>query len=304
MGDGNLIIIKKKWAFWKPIFIFIGPVMLFYAIFTLYPIVATLYYSFHKIIPRGGNVLTEFVGLNNFIQMFSDDIFLTAVKNTSIWGIVGPFIEILTSTTLAIVIFFKLPLHRFFRSVWFLPVLVSGVIVGIVFRWIFNGEWGIVNTMLRSVGLDNLAVNWLGRRDTPLAVVIFVHWWATFGNSFVLLLAGLSTIPLDLIEAAYVDGANRIQTVFKILLPLLKPTLITVTVLSFMGKMRAFDVVWVLTNGGPMHSSETVATYIQKRAFYWNSIDMGYPSSMAVFWSLIVLVGVFFMRRAVKTWQD
>lgn len=304
MQSEQLKLIRKKWAFWRPILLFIGPVMLFYAIFTLYPIGATVYYSLHQIIPRGGRVIMEFVGLQNFRSMFSDDIFLTAVKNTATWGIVGPLIEIATSTTLAIVIFFRLPLHRFFRSTWFLPVLVSGVIVGLVFRWIFNYEWGLVNTMLRGLGLDSLALNWLGRKDTPLWVVIFVHWWATFGNSFVLLLAGLSTIPMELVEAAYVDGANRIQTVFKILLPLLKPTIITVLILSFMGKMRAFDVVWVLTNGGPIHSSETVATYIQKRAFYWNSIDMGYPASMAVFWSMVVLISVFFLRKIIKTSQE
>jgi ABC-type sugar transport system permease subunit len=297
-------LFTKKLSYWKPIIMFIGPVMIFYSIFTLYPITATLYYSFHKIIPRGGFVVTEFIGLQNFVNMFSDDIFVTAVKNTATWGIVGPIIEIITSTSLAIVIFFKLPLHRLFRATWFLPVLVSGVIVGLVFRWIFNFEWGIINTFLRMIGLDIFAVNWLGRRDTPLAAVIFVHWWATFGNSFVLVLAGLSAIQNDLIEAAHMDGANRFQIISNILLPLLKPTLVTVTILSFMGKMRAFDVVWVLTNGGPIHSSETVATYIQKRAFYWNSIDMGYPSSIAIFWSLVVLISVFLIRRMIKSWQE
>lgn len=284
--------------------LFIGPVMLFYGVFTLYPILATLFYSFHKIIPQAGRVVTELVWLQNFQDLFSDDIFITAIKNTATWGVVGPVIEILTSTTLAIVIFYKLPLHNLFRSTWFMPVLVSGVIVGLVFRWIFNFEWGIINTFLRGIGLDSAALNWLGRKDTPLWAVIAVHWWATFGNSFVLILAGLSAIPHDLVEAAYTDGANRFQIVQKILLPMLKPTLVTVAILSFIGKMRAFDVVWVLTNGGPIHASETVATYIQKRAFYWNSLDMGYPAAMAIFWSGVVLLSVVVIRRLIGTWQE
>lgn len=285
---------KKPWG---AIALFIGPTFLFYLVFTIYPLVATLWYSVHNITPKLGEVVTTFVGLQNYIDLFSDRIFITAVKNTIIWGTLGPALEIVTSLSLALVIYFGVPFKRFFRTAWFLPVLVSGVIVGLVFRWIFNFDWGLLNTLLRAIGLDALAVNWLGRRDTPLYVVIFVHWWATFGYSFVLFLAGLTAIPYELLEAAEIDGANRLQTIFKIILPLLWPTFITVLILSFMGKMRAFNVVWVLTGGGPIHASETVATYVQKRAFYWNSLDLGYPSAMAVVWFGVVLVSVGLLNR-------
>src|SRR5437762_6604110 len=105
---------------------------------------------------------------------------------------------------------------------------------------------------------------------------------ATICKSFVLILAGLSAMPVELLEAAYIDGASRLQTIRKVILPLLRPTLVTVLILSFLGKMNAFNVVWVLTNGGPMHYSETVATYMQKRAFAWNSLDLGYPAAIGV----------------------
>ena len=251
-----------------------------------------------------GEIVTTFVGFQNYIDLFSDDVFLQAVKNTSIWGILGPAVEMITSLTLALVVFFGTPLKRFFRTAWFLPVLVSGVIVGLVFRWIFNFDWGLVNTILRTVGMHSLALNWLGRRDTPLYVVIFVHWWATFGNSFILLLAGLTAIPQELLEAAEIDGANRLQVISKIIFPLLLPIFITVLILSFMGKMRTFNVVWVLTQGGPVHASETVATYVQKRAFHWNSIDLGYPSAMAVFWFVVVLISVTLIKRWMKNRVD
>lgn len=285
---------------WGAILVFLAPVMLYYLIFTIYPLLATLWYSLHNITPRMGEIITTFVGFRNYLDLFSDDIFITAVINTAIWGLLGPTIEMLTSLSLALVVYFGTPLKRFFRTAWFLPVLVSGVIVGLIFRWIFNYDWGLANTILRAVGLDVLAVNWLGRRDTPLFVVIFVHWWATFGNSFILLLAGLTAIPQELLEAAEIDGANRRQVIHKIILPLLRPTFVTVLILSFMGKMRAFNVAWVLTGGGPVHASETVATYVQKRAFYWNSLDLGYPSAIAVFWFGVVLISVGIMNRLLR----
>ena len=286
---------------WGAIALFLIPIMSYYFIFTIYPLLATFYYSFHNLIPKGGKVVTTFAGFGNYLQLFKDDIFLRAVRNTLIWGVVGPSIEMLTSTTLAILVYFKISAHRFFRTAWFLPVLVSGVIVGMIFRWVFNYEWGLLNVALRAIGLDILAVDWLGRVDTPLGVVIFVHWWATFGNSFILLLAGLTAIQEELLEAAYIDGASHNQAVFRIILPLLRPTLVTVMILSFIGKMRAFNVVWVLTQGGPVHASETVATYVQKRAFGWSSPDLGYPSAIAIFWFGVVLIGAWLLNRWLRS---
>jgi ABC-type sugar transport system permease subunit len=292
---------KRSRKPWGAIVLFLGPVMVYYAIFVIYPLFATFYYSLHNISPVGGKVVTTFVGLQNFKDLFSDKIFLRSVRNTATWGIAGPTLEMITATTLAFVVYFKVRFYRFYRTAWFTPFLVSGVIVGLVFRWIFNVDWGLLNVTLRAIGLDALALNWLGRRDTPLWVVIFVHYWGTFGYSFILLLAGLTAIPHELVEAAYIDGASTVQAALRVLLPLLRPTFVTVLILSFMGKMRAFDVVWVLTHGGPMHFSETVATYVQKRAFGWGSLDLGYPSAMAVIWFGVVMVSVGLITRLLQS---
>ena len=298
-------IALPKWANrWLPIALFIGPVMLYYLGFMIYPFLATFYYSFNTIAPVKGVMTTTFVGFQNYIDLFEDPIFIQSVINTLIWSFVGPVLEMLTALTLAFLIYFRVPLHRFYRTAWFTPLLVSGVIVGLVFRWIFNNEWGLLNASLRAVGLDDWALNWLGRRDTPLMAVIFVHYWATFGYSMVLLLAGLSAIPKELLDAAKVDGANILRTITSIMIPILWPTLITVLILSFIGKMRAFHVVWALTGGGPMHFTETVATYVQKRAFGWSTLDLGYPSAMAVLWFGVVLVGVGLINRWLKRQVD
>jgi multiple sugar transport system permease protein/raffinose/stachyose/melibiose transport system permease protein len=271
--------------------------MIFYAIFVLYPLLATFYYSMNTIAPLGGKLVTTFVGLHNYRELFTDEIFYLAAQNTLLWGVVGPTIEMLAAITLAMLVYFRVPFHRFYRVAWFTPILVSGVIIGLVFRWVFNYDWGILNVGLRAVGLDQFALNWLGRRDTPIWAVIFVHFWATFGFSFVLLLAGLSAIPGELVEAAYIDGASKLQAIWHVLLPLLKPTALTVLILSFMGKMHAFHVVWVLTNGGPLHFSETIATYVQKRAFGWSSFDLGYPSAISVVWFAFTVIGVGAISR-------
>lgn len=205
---------------WGAIFLFIAPAIIVYTIFVLYPLLATFYYSLHQIAPAGGKVVTTFVGLANYQALFQDTIFFQAAKNTLLWGAAGPLFEMVIAITLAMVVYFRVPLHRFYRVAWFTPILVSGVIVGLVFRWIFNYDWGILNVGLRAIGLDLLALNWLGRRDTPIWAVIFVHFWATFGYSFILLLAGLSAIPNELLEAAYIDGASRPQAIWHVLLPL------------------------------------------------------------------------------------
>lgn len=274
--------------------------MVFFAVFTVYPLMSSFYYAFHTIGLAGGKLVATYVGLDNFKALLKDPIFFTAVRNSLIWGVVGPGIEMTTAAALAFMVYYRVPLYRFYRVAWFTPILVSGVIIGIVFRWIFNYDWGLVNVALRAIGLGQLALNWLGRADTPLAVVILVHFWATFGFTFVLLLAGLSAVPHELEEAAQIDGASRWQVVRHVLLPLLRPTIVTALILSFIGKMNAFNVVWVLTNGGPIHFSETVATYVQKRAFNWTSLDLGYPSAIAVVWFGVVVIGIGLISRRLR----
>jgi len=286
---------------WLAIALFIGPAIIYYTIFVVYPLLATIWYSFQTIAPSGGQVVTTFVGLKNYQDLFKDSTFFLAVRNTLLWGVVGPLLEMTLATILAFVVYFRVPLWRFYRVAWFTPILVSGVIIGVVFRWVFNVDWGLVNVALRAVGLNALALNWLGRLDTPIWVVIFVHLWATFGFSFILLLAGLTAINPELVEAAYIDGASRLQAIWRVMLPLLRPTFVTVLILSFLGKMHAFNVVWSLTGGGPLHYSETVATYMQKRAFSYNSLDLGYPAAMGVVWFGVTVVGVGLLARWLRT---
>ncbi len=279
------------------ILIFIGPALLYYGIFIVYPVLSTVFNAFHTIQPQRGRLVTTFVGLRNFRELLKDEIFSMSVRHTLIWAVVGPIIEMITAVTLAFIVYFRVPFSKVYRIAWFSPLLVQGVIVGLIYRWIFNNEWVLLNTFLQGVGLGSLATNWLGTPGVVLGCVIFAHYWATFGFSFVLILMGLSTVEEELLDSAAIDGANRRQVSLRILLPLITPVFFTAIMLSFLGKMRSFNIVWVLTRGGPMHLSETVATYVQKRAFQWNTLDLGYPSAIALMWFGVVMVIIALASR-------
>jgi ABC-type sugar transport system permease subunit len=281
---------------WLSILLFIGPALFLYCVFLLGPVLTTFFNSLHHIEPVGGNLVTTFVGLDNYVEALTQDRwFGMAVGNTIIWGVVGPVLEMTLATTLALILYFKVPFHRFFRAVWFTPILISGVVVGWLFRWVFNPDWGPLTMILETLGLEHLALNWLV--DAPLAAVILVHFWRTFGFSMVILLAGLAAIPDELVEAALIDGANKWSVIRHILLPLLRGTAVNVLILSFIGKMSAFDTVFVLTGGGPMHRSETVATWVYTRTWSWRGLDLGYPSAMAVIWFLVIFVATLLLQR-------
>jgi ABC-type sugar transport system permease subunit len=172
--------------------------------------------------------------------------------------------------------------------------------VGIFWRWIYNNDWGVVNELLRAVGLESLTMNWLGNIDTALPALIAVTTWMFTGFNMVVLLAALHSLPQDLIDAARVDGASNLQLVWHIIVPMLRGTIVNLLILCFIGKMKLFDLVWVMTRGGPMWSTETVATYVIKRAFQWRTLDLGYPSAIAVLWFVVIMSMALIFTRMLR----
>lgn len=146
----------------------------------------------------------------------------------------------------------------------------------------------MANTLLRTIGLGQFAVNWLGNITTALPALILVSTWMFTGFNMVVLLAALHSIPEELLDAARIDGASAMRLVFSIIVPLLRNPIASLLILCFIGKMKLFDLVWVMTRGGPMWATETVSTYVIKRAFHWRTLDLGYPSATAVLWFLII----------------
>lgn len=272
---------------WGVIMSFLTPVLLFYIFFTAYPVLRTFYNSFHIIRP---NQADEFIGLGSYIELFTaDSIFDKAVVNTFIWASVAPVIDIILGLILATCLYAKIPCSRFFRIAWFSPVLISYIVVGVIWLWIYNYDWGVANGILRAIGLDDWAQVWLGHPKTALWAVILVDAWKWVGFHMVVCLAAISSLPDEVIEAAELDNCGWVAKVFFIIMPMIRTTLVNLLILSFIGKMKVFDLVWIMTKGGPLWSTETLSTYVYKRAFEWSTFDLGYPSAIAVTSFVLVL---------------
>jgi raffinose/stachyose/melibiose transport system permease protein len=273
---------------WGTIAVFLLPSLVIYAGFTAYPALRTIWNSFHRVLPRSDEV----VGLANYAELMRDDIFWRSVRNTITWACTSPLIEVSVALLLALALYAKVPGARFFRIAWFTPVLMSYVVVGILWLWIYNFDWGPVNVALRALGLGGWAKAWLGDPKTALPSLIFVTSWMWVGFNMVVLLAALHSLPREVLEAAELDNCGWGGKLIYVILPLLRATLLNLVVLSFIGKMKIFDLVWITTKGNPLWATETVSTYVYKRAFEWTTFDLGYPSTIAALWFVIVLAAV------------
>lgn len=270
--------------------VFLLPALIIYFGLTLYPVARTFYNSFFVIGPENQNV---FIGLANYAELLTaDDTFWRSVGNTMIWASVAPIIDVGTGLILALCLYAKVPFARFFRVAWFTPVLLSYVVVGLLWVWIYNYDWGIVNSLLTSLGLGAWAQSWLGNPSLALGSIIFAHAWKWAGFNMVVCLAALHSLPSEVLEAAELDNCGWASKLWYIIIPMLRPTLLNLLILAFIGKMKVFDLVWIMTKGGPLWSTETVSTYVYKRAFDWNTFDLGYPSAVAVVWFVVVVAFV------------
>jgi ABC-type sugar transport system permease subunit len=273
---------------WGAIALFVGPTLALYLAVVVYPILVTFYNSVHTLRMDLG-MQYEFVGLEHFREILgSDDVFWKAAGNSLTWGVVAPLVDIPLALVLALTLYARVPFARFFRTVWFTPVLMSYPVVGVIWLWVYNYDWGMANLVLRAVGLGAYAQAWLASPATALPALILVTTWMFAGFNMVVLLAAIHAIPAEYVEAATVDGASGWRRTLHIIVPLVRPTLVNLAILDFIGKMKQFALVWVMTRGGPMWGTETVATYVIKRAFEWKTLDLGYPSAIAVLWFAII----------------
>jgi len=277
---------------------FLAPALLVYAGFTVYPVLRTFYNAFHTIKPHS---VVEFVGLGNFTALLSaDPVFWKAVTNTALFTLVATTVDVVGGLALALCLFARAPLAPVLRVVWFTPVLMSYVVAGILWVWIFDYDWGLANATLRFIGLGAWEQSWLGQPSTALWSVLGAHEWKWLGFNMIVFLAALHALPSEVLGAAELDNCGWLAKLVHIIVPMLRTTIVNLTVLSFIGKMMVFDLIWVMTGGGPLWSTETVSTYVYKRAFEWNTFDLGYPSAIAVLWFAIILAFVVLITRLLR----
>ena len=277
---------------------FLAPALVIYAGFTIYPVLRTFYNAFHTIKPQG---VVAFVGLDNFTALlFADSTFWKAVVNTALFTIVATIVDVVGGLLLALCLFVRAPFAPVLRVVWFTPVLMSYVVVGIIWVWMYDYDWGLANAILRWLGLASWEQSWLGHPSTALASVLVAHEWKWLGFNMIVFLAALHALPGEVLGAAELDNCGWFAKLVYIIAPMLRTTIVNLLVLSFIGKMMVFDLVWVMTGGGPLWATETVSTYVYKRAFEWNTFDLGYPSAIAVLWFIIILLFVAIMSRLLR----
>lgn len=271
--------LKYSDSFWA--LLFLSPNLILFLMFTLVPVLASFGFSFTE-----WDLLRDptWIGLGNFKEMFSDRIFRQVMGNTLYYSLVSVPLGVAFSLLLAILVNQKLRGVKFYRAIYFLPVISSTVAVAIVWQWIYNPEFGLLNYFLEFVGIKG--PNWLGSTKWAMPAVIIASTWKGLGYNMLLFLAGLQGIPEMYYESAEIDGATRMRKFFHITLPLLSPTMFFVVVMSIIGSFQVFDLVFVMTEGGPGRATSVLVHYLYQNAFEY--FQMGYASAIA--WVLFFIV--------------
>jgi len=274
-------------------YLFILPALLFFAAFLVYPLLHTVYLSLTEWAGFDLKKIT-FVGFDNFKLIPPDWIFWKSLRNT-FYFVVGTTVFLnLLGLALALFLNNSARFTRLVRTLVFIPVLLSPVIVGVMWSRIFD-PFGALNQILESLGLIKTPIFWLGDRRMALLSIIGATVWQWVGYDMILYLTGLQQIPEELYEAAMIDGANRWHLFRRVTLPLLKGVATMVILLNLIGGVRIFDIVYVMTKGGPNHNTEVLATHLYEVAFWFNK--MGYASVIAVIILAISLVFAYFRSR-------
>ena len=278
------------------IFLFLLPAFVIFLLFIIYPIFRAVYFSLFNW--NGMGPATVFVGLNNFKQILTDQVFMKAVTNCLLIVILSLAIQLPLALMLAIMVGRDLPGRAFFRAIFFMPYVLSEVITAIIWMSLFSPdpERGFINALLVLIpGVH--AQNFLGDMNQVMACVFIVLTWKYFGLHMLLYMAGLQNIPKEIEEAAMIDGANRWQTIRNVTIPLLGSTIRTTIQLSVLGSLTQFNLIWIMTRGGPVNASEVMSTYMYRYAFI--RFQLGYGSAVALVMLAICLVfSVVYLRLA------
>ena len=279
---------------------FLALPLLVYLIFVILPTLNSLIYSFTDWVGYGADF--NFVGLANFEKIFTDRLFSNAIKNTAIWLALAMTAPTLLGLSLALALQGKGKINTLYKSLFYLPICLSPIIIGIIWVWLYSPKVGIVNLFLRSIGLDQFTTAWLANPNTALYAV-FVAWaWQQTGLNMVIFLAGLTSVPTPLVEAAKVDGASAWQTLIKVIIPMLRPATVVVLALTAISALKSFEIIWVMTMGGPFNKSDTLAVFMYSESF--RKFKMGYGSAAAVILFLMTLVIIVLYFRQIAAAEE
>lgn len=287
------IFFRRKWMIAAGIL----PALLIYTLFATFPIVVSFYFSFFKwdgYSPRIWN------GLNNYLTLILDPVFWNSIKNNMYFVLFSVFCEIPLGLYLAVVLSGKLFRRTsIFKTVFFMPIAISTVVIGLMANMVFNYQIGLVNTVLRGIGLDDWAQNWLGNPQLAIFFLCLVVVWQYTGLYMVIFLAALQNVSSEVLEAADLDGATGMRKTWFITIPIISDTIFASIILCISGALRGFDLIYIVTNGGPNHATEVAATYMFGQTF--RSMKFGYGSAISIatliISFLLIAVSYFLVRK-------
>ncbi len=267
-----------KWDQLATIVGFLLPATLLYVGLVLLPVLQSIYFSFFRW--NGLGPLQNFIGLGNYTRILGDRVFLNALGHNLLIVVLSIVIQLPLALGLALLVRGQMRGRSIFRMIFFLPFVLSEVVVGVIWNFVYKPQGGLVNTLLQMISPNSEPTAWLATPNTVLYAVFVVIAWKYFGYHMTLYLAGLQNIPTELEEAAQIDGCSRLQALRYITIPLLGSTIRLTIYLSVLGSLQLFDLVWVMTTGGPVGASDTMATYLYKYGF--QRFQLGYGSAIAV----------------------
>lgn len=284
---------RRRWNRYRAGLFFVLPAFILYAIFMIYPFLRSIYFSFTDW--NGVRPQKNLIGLDNYREMLTDPLLWLSLQHNVIWVIIGTTVPLAIGLLLALLLWSRPRGFTLFRTMFFMPQVLSAVVIGIIWNWIYNPIFGNLNKLLDAIGLEDVSRGWLGDPDVALYAVLAAAIWSTIGFVFVVFLAGLQNVSKDLLEAATIDGANNWHRFKDVTVPQLSNVINVVTALLLIGGFNVFDIVFVMTQGGPANATEVIATLTYKEAFTQNRV--GYASTLSLVMTAISLVvSVIFIR--------
>ena len=265
-----------------------------FAVFVIWPLLDTFYYSFTNW--NGFSPDYRFVGLDNFAGVVTDRLFTNATLNTLIWTALAIVLPTAGGLTLALMLDTQVPGANAFKSIFYLPICLAAVVVGQIWIWIYQPDWGLLNAAITAVTGAPPTFAWLAEPETALYSVIVAWSWQQMGLAMVIFLAGLTSIPTYLLEAAEIEGASRGQRIRHVVLGLLRPATVVAVALSVINSLKAFDILFIMTGGGPFHSSDTLAMYMYSESFRKYRIGYGSSISVILFLMTLSVIAVYFRQ--------
>lgn len=270
-----------------------SPYLLHLSIFVLFPVAFSLVLTFHK-----WNIISpmEFTGFDNYARLFTDRLFWRSILNTLIFLTIHIPLQIIGALTLAYILNTKLIFRAFFRASFFMPVVISGVVITMLWQQLYAFNSGLLNRMLVEIGLNK--VGWLQNKNLAMISIAIMATWKNVGLYVILFLIGLQSVPKSYYEAADVEGANAWQKFWHITLPVINPTMFMVVVLSTIGGFNLFIEPYIMTGGGPLNSTLSAMLYIYKQAFEY--YHMGYSATLGIFFAMLILIVIVIQRRFIE----